>query len=76
MLAEWSDRDLIRQWWYLYRQVLRQPANWQAPCFTEMKEVDAECARRNLIVQGRPMTRIGAEDLADACDDFKRRNRC
>ncbi len=66
-MDEWTDAQLIRQWWHIYRQVLARPAA-QTRWHTELHSLTAECERRVIVREGQPMPRTGADDLARECD--------
>lgn len=67
-----SDGALVRQWWYLYLQVLRGAPRH---LLDEFQAVGLELERRRVIRPGVPMTREGSEELARDCDLEKRRRR-
>ncbi len=62
-----TDEQLIRQWWYDYARLLRGDIQIQ-----EFQRVAIECEQRGIIRPGRMMTRNGAGDLADQCDQLRR----
>lgn len=71
---DWTNGALVRQWWYIYAQVLLRPAartKWHA----ELEQLTAACEARGIVRDGRPMPRDGAEDLADQCDVIRKAGR-
>ena len=71
-LAEVTRTLLIREWWYIYRLVLEQPAAI-TPHHKRLAELTDECMKLGIIKPGCPMPRDEAEDLARDVDEFKRR---
>lgn len=70
--SEWTDVALIRQWWFTYLYVLDRPAS-RTKWHEENDQITDELMRRGVIKEGRRMTREGAEDLADQCDEKRRK---
>ncbi len=64
-----NRKDLIRQWWYLYAIVLRS-----GRINREFLEHDKAVADAEITREGRSMPRDGAEDLADICDEIRRKS--
>lgn len=64
--------QLIRCWWHNYLWVLRQ-GNTAPGILDNLNKMTKECEERGIVVQGRPMPRTGSEDLADQCDEAKKR---
>jgi hypothetical protein len=63
--------QLIRQWWYAYRQVLEHPST-HGRWAQELDKLTLEGEKAGIIIPGRKMPKDGAEDLADEVDEFKR----
>lgn len=63
--------QLIRQWWYLYAELLRQPMNRLGAAAELNAHTDA-CEAAGIVADGRPMPRDGASDLAEQCDRLRR----
>ncbi len=67
-----ADRvRLVRQWWYEYAVVLRDPHQGQVS-LTRLRAVQDALEHFGVVTPGRQMTRVGAEDLADDCDRLRR----
>ena len=66
--AEWTPLMLIRQWWYVYLQYLKQGGRYPG-WLNEMTKV---CEERGIIKKGIPMTTQGAEDLVAQVNEFKK----
>ena len=61
---------LIRQWWYLYAQVLRPGAPERIRA--EWLAQDRKLADAGIPPPGHSMPRAGAEELAEECDRLRR----
>lgn len=69
-MKAWTNLDLIRQWWYEYRQLLGRPGSESTERLTA---IGRHLEERGAIPRGGRMPRAGAEDLADQCDEAKKR---
>lgn len=60
---------LVRQWWLCYFALLQNggPSDIQESFNSITKRLE----KLDTIVQGQPMTREGAEDLAKHCDEAR-----
>lgn len=69
-----TDAQLIRQWWFVYLHALRTQAWSRLGGLEDLCALTKQTEERGITKPGRPMTRKGAEDLADQVDDWKRQH--
>lgn len=68
---QFSNAQLIRQWWTEYGEVLRAELNGLGQ-LDKLNALTRKLTSRGVIALGRSMTREGAEALAARCDQLRR----
>lgn len=70
MESETNLSSMIREWWYEYYQVLRDPMN-RLGNLDRLNTLTDALVENGVVRKGCPMRRDGAEDLARRCDDVR-----